>query len=498
MRQISRRDFVKIALGVPTGLSALGREVAVAEESPPRKRPNLLFVFADQMRRHAMGFMNQDPVRTPALDRLAAEGQVLDHAISNTPICSPFRAMLFTGKWPHSTGVVVNCYARPDGWEETERERNCYLRRSERCLSDVLHRVGYATGYIGKWHLSKPKKPYVDPTDHGGYIWDAYAPPTDRHSFDFWYGYGTHGNHLHPHYWTGDAPKDEPIHVDQWAPEHEADLAIEYLKDSTGRYRDPDKPFALFVSHHPPHNPYNAVPDKYLEEYRDTSLQELLNRGNVDLALDEGPTARAKRAVRGYFAMVTGVDDQLGRILRCLEEQGLRENTIVVFTADHGEMMGSHNRMAKSVWYEESVGIPFIIRWPSRIEPGRDDLLLSVPDYMPTLLGLMGLSDEATDGVEGTDYSPALLGENMARPTSAPYLSIRHDGDEYGARGLRTHRHTFVVRRTKEREETILYDNEKDPCQLENVAERETSLTTELREELEGWQERTRDPWART
>ena len=497
MGRISRREFVKIAFAAPAGLSALGREVAVAEEQSPRKRPNLLFVFPDQMRRHAMGFMNQDPVRTPALDRLASEGRVLDHAISNTPICSPFRAMLMTGKWPHSTGVAINCYARPDGWEETEREKNCYLRRSERCLSDVLHDAGYATGYIGKWHLNKPKKPYVDPADYGGYIWDAYPPPEDRHSFDFWYGYGCHGNHLHPHYWTGDAPKNEPIHVDQWGPEHEADLAIEYIKDSSGKHRDPDKPFALFVSHHPPHNPFNAVPDKYLDEYRDRPLEELLNRGNVALSPDEGPTTHAKRAVRGYFAMVTGVDEQLGRMLACLKDEGLEDDTIVVFTSDHGEMMGSHNRMAKSVWYEESIGIPFIIRWPGNIEPGRDDLLLSVPDYMPTLLGLMGLSDEVPSGVEGTDYSAALVGQRVERPTSAPYLNMRDGGDEYGARGLRTHRHTFVVRRTKEAEETILYDNEKDRYQLENIADRNAALVLELRRELNGWLRRAGDEWAR-
>jgi arylsulfatase A-like enzyme len=498
MRTIRRRGFLKLALAVPAGLTTLGRDVAVAETRPLPQRPNLLFVFPDQMRRHAMGFMHQDPVSTRNLDRLASESLVLDHAISNVPICSPFRAMLFTGKWPPSTGVVINCYARPDGWEETEWEKSCYLQRSERCFSDVLHDAGYATGYIGKWHLAKPKKPYVDPTDYGGYIWDAYAPPADRHSFDFWYGYGTHGNHLHPHYWTGDLPKERPIQVDQWAPEHEADLAIEYLRDPTGKYRDPNKPFALFVSHHPPHNPYNAVPDKYLDEYRDRPLEELLTRGNVNLSLDDGATARAKRAVRGYFAMVTGIDEQLGRILTCLRQEGLEDDTIVVFTADHGEMMGSHNRMAKSVWYEESIAIPLSIRWPGKVKPGRDDLLLSVPDYMPTLLGLMGLSEATPDGIEGTDYSAALLGKSVKRPTSAPYLHMQHDGDTYGARGLRTHRHTFVVERTKEGDKTILYDNEKDPYQLENTADSNSALVTDLRGELAGWLKRVGDPWAGT
>jgi len=147
-------------------------------------------------------------------------------------------------------------------------------------------------------------------------------------------------------------------------------------------------------------------------------------------------------------------------------------------------MMGSHNRMAKSVWFEESVGIPFIIRWPGKIEPGRDNLLLSVPDYMPTLLGLMGLHDAVPQGVEGTDYSAALLGKSVARPTSAPYLSMRHDGDEYGARGLRTHRYTFVVRRTTDGEKTILFDNEKDPYQMKNIADDREAVLDELAKKL--------------
>ncbi len=400
-----------------------------------------------------------------------------------------------TGKYPFATGVVSNCYARPDGWDLTVREANCYLKQSERCLPDILHDSGYATGYIGKWHLAQPKKPYIDPTDYDGYIWDSYPTPDRRHQFDFWYGYGCNGAHLSPHYWTADLPKDKPIHVNQWSPEHEADLAIAYLRDRAGKYRDAGKPFALFVANNPPHNPYNAVPDRYLDIYRDTPLEELLCRGNVDLSIDDGGTARAKRSVRGYFAAVTGLDEQLGRILDCLKQEGLEENTIVVFTADHGDMMGSHNRMAKSVWYEESIGIPFIIRWPGGIEPGRDDLLLSVPDYAPTLLGLMGLRGTIPADTQGADYSSALLGNATSRPTSAPYMSIRPQGDHRGARGLRTHTHTFVIQRTDQGERPILHDNQNDPCQLRNVAGDNESLVQDLTDELADWLEKTGDPW---
>ncbi len=467
-------------------------------DEPQAKRPNLLFVFPDQMRRHAMAFMGEDPVITPNLDRLAGEGLVLTNTVSNVAICSPFRAMLMTGKYPFSTGVVSNCYARPDGWEVTPREADCYLKQSERCFSDILHDAGYSTGYIGKWHLVQPKKPYIDPTDYDGYIWDSYPPPDQRHQFDFWYGYGCNGDHLNPHYYTRDLPKDKPIRIDQWSPEHEADRGIDYIRNASGKHRDPDKPFALFIANNPPHNPYNAVPEQYLEMYADKSVDDLLNRPNVDLAIDEGPTARAKRAVKGYFAAVTGLDEQLGRVLACLREQGLEDDTIVVFTADHGDMMGSHNRMAKSVWYEESIGIPFIIRWPGNIKQGHDDLLLSVPDYMPTLLGLMGIGDMIPADVEGADYSDALLGKPVTRPTSALYMSIRPQGDHRGARGLRTHRHTFVTQRTDEGERVILHDNQNDPYQLTNVADDNRPAVEELTEELHTWLDNIGDHWANT
>lgn len=493
---MNRRDFIRTALAASAGLALRGRP-SMAQHNPEPKPPNLLFVFADQMRRHAMGFLNQDPVVTPTLDRLAADGVVLDHAVSTVPICSPFRGMLLTGRWPFSTEVLFNCYARPDGWELTDRERSCFLKRSERCFSEVLNDAGYSTGYIGKYHLTTPRKPYLDPTDYNGYIWDGYPPPEDRHGFHFWYGYGCNGNHLNPHYYTGDLPKDQPIQVNRWSPEHEADIAIDYITDTTGKYRDPDKPFALFLSHNPPHNPYNAVPDKYLEPYRDIPLERLLSRPNVDLSRDDRATAQAARSARGYFAMVTGLDDQLGRILACLKQQGIEDDTIVVFTADHGDMMGSHQRMAKSVWYEESIGIPFIVRCPRRLKPRRDDLLLSVPDYMPTLLGLMGLSASIPDSVEGADYSQALLGESSARPDAAPYMRIHNRDDRTGARGLRTHTHTFVVQRTDQGEHTLLYDNVKDPYQLRNVAGDNPSLIDHFTSQLHAWLERMGDPWER-
>ena len=156
--------------------------------------------------------------------------------------------------------------------------------------------------------------------------------------------------------------------------------------------------------------------------------------------------------------------------------------------------MGSHNRMHKSVPHEESAGIPFIIRWPGRIPPRRDDLLLSPTDMMPSLLGLMGLASQMPSDVEGTDCSSVMLGKPGARPTSALYL--RCAGPRGGSRGVRTHRYTFAITPKEDgSNETLLFDNKKDPYQLKNVAESQPRVVRKLTDELQRWLDKTKDPW---
>jgi arylsulfatase A-like enzyme len=457
-----------------------------------QEHPNLVFVFPDQFRRQALGFYGEDPVVTPCLDRFAAESLVLTHAVSNYPICSPYRAQLFTGKYPFSNGVIGNCYSGtiPYGIE---------LRADERCLSDVLHDVGYSLGYVGKLHLDLPKEEHIPFTEGWrgepgkGTFWDSYTPPgARRHGFDFWHSYGCCDWHLNPHYWEGDAGIEERIDVDGWSVEHETDVALRYLHDRSGQIRDPENPFALFVAYNPPHPPYQLVPPRYREHYRGQGPADLLNRSNVIL---DGPGEQAAGAVQDYFAAVTGIDEQFGRILAALDEEGLREDTIVVFTADHGEMMGSHGRMQKNVWYDEAALIPFIARWPGHIQAGRDDLLLSAPDVFPSLLSLMELAGEIPPQVEGVDYSGAFLGQPVDRPTSALILGAPPSGPSGGYRALRTHDHTFAIDRSQGSEEMILYDNREDPYQLANVAGDRPEVVRRLREELGDWLERTGDPF---
>ena len=209
------------------------------------RRPNLVFAFPDEYRRQAMGFRNEDPVITPNLDRFAAESLVFTQAVSSRPVCSPYRAMLFTGKYPHANGVLSNCNSSTVQYEN-------FLKASERCISDVLHDAGYSQGYIGKLHLDPPLEQYefTEGRRRDGRIWDAYTPPGPRrHGFDFWHSYGCCDRHLSPHYWHGDVRIDERTDVKEWSVKHETDVAVDYIRNRDGKQRDADRPFSLFISY---------------------------------------------------------------------------------------------------------------------------------------------------------------------------------------------------------------------------------------------------------
>ena len=494
---MKRREFIKFAgMGVVTFAIP-----TLAIEKKTVQKPNLLFVFADQYRRHAMGFMKEDPVITPNFDRFAKESMVFDNAISSRPVCSPFRAMLQTGRYPLSTKIVTNCQAG----------LNLQLSETETCIGDVLKANGYQTGYIGKWHLEEPSlNRSKKPVDGAKHTWDGWTPSGPRrHGYDFWYAYNTFDDHFHPHYWK-DGP--EKIEINQWSVDHETDVAMNFIKN-----RKKDKPFSLFISWNPPHGPYIA-PENFKNFYHDKDLPV---RSNVKKANKKYESSRI-----GYYGAVSSCDHNFDRLLKVLEEENISDNTIVIFTADHGEMLGSHGKYGKTVWYEESIGIPFLIRWPKKIKASREEMLFGSYNFMPTILGLMGLPIPKT--VEGKDLSSVMLAKKSAcKPTSvflANYLcpgwlapdcqqkaskwvlegvERKNKGIDWrtvGYRGLRTERYTYVVNRgsnglTLER---YLYDNEKDRYQMNpiKVAKvEENEVMVKLDKELQEWLNEMNDPF---
>ena len=308
--------------------------------------PNVIYIFPDQMRNHAMGFWREagfreavnfegDPVHTPNLNRFAKESVVLTSAMSNCPLSSPHRGILLTGMYPEHSGVPLNCNAnRPIS----------SLREDATCISDVFSQAGYNCAYIGKLHVDCPTP--NDPERPGKYVedrvpaWDAYTPADRRHGFDYWYSYGTYDVHKHPHYWDTEGVKHE---INEWSPEHEADKAISYLRNE-GNVRDPKKPFFMMVSFNPPHSPYASLEDCMEEDYdlyKDLPLDSLLIRPNVNREMKKAAS------VRYYFASVTGVDRAFGRILDELEKQGLDKNTLVIFRSWRNHVQPKYGRSQK-------------------------------------------------------------------------------------------------------------------------------------------------------
>lgn len=453
-----------------------GLALTACTGTPEAERPNVIYVFPDQYRNSSLGFWSDpefaaqvnwcgDPVSTPNLDRFAREATVLSEAVSNCPLSSPHRGMLLSGMYPERSGVVLNCMSeRPES----------SLREDAECIGDVFSAAGYDCAYIGKLHVDFPTR--NNPQRPGTYVsdavpeWDAYTPPERRHGFNYWYSYGTYDVHKHPHYWDTEGRRHD---VDEWSPQHEVTKAIEYIEN-----RDSRKPFFLMLGINPPHSPYASTEDCDLEGYelyRDKSLTELLVRPNADTTMAKAAAARY------YFANVSGIDREFGRLLRALDDAGLTDHTIVVFASDHGETMTSHSTSdpKNSIW-RESLNIPFLVRYPGHVPHRVDDLLLSTPDIMPTLLGLAGLADRIPASVEGRDFS-ALLRQDAVqpeRPRAALYLrNLDGERDSAGmvrgffpeARGLKTATHTMelAIDRRGTLKRVLLYDDVRDPYQLQ-------------------------------
>ena len=493
-----------IPLSSCVGKTERTREVHIA--------PNVIYVFPDQMRNCAMEFWHNenfskfinftaDPVKTPNLNRFAEESVVFTSAMSNCPLSTPHRGSLLTGMYPHKSGAMLNC--------NSDRPISS-LRDDVVTISDVLRDNGYECAYIGKYHLDFPTP--NDPQNPGRYVenrdpvWDAYTPPEKRHGFNFWYSYGTFDDHKHPHYWDTKGNRHE---IDEYSPKHEADVAIAYLENKNNE-RDATKPFFLVVSMNPPHSPYHSLDDCRKEDYelyKDKSLQELLIRPNVDLSMGKAKCAPF------YFAHVTGVDREFGRILEAVEKLGLAKNTIVVFSSDHGETMCSHAATdPKNLPYAEAMNVPFLIRYPDKLVPRTVDYLLSSPDIMPTLLGLCGFGKQIPRDVQGYDFSKTLLTNKVTAsiPKSVLYIkNIDGDKNEEGkvisyfpvARGVKTSKYTLVLtinKKTKELDDVLFFDDEKDPYQMNNLDWNDfPEVRNMLLSELSGLLKKADDPWYR-
>lgn len=488
-----------------TTLALLGCEQAKDQ------RPNIIYVYPDQFRNQAMAFWNEpdyaehigwksDPVRTPRLDGFADESIVFSRAMSNCPLSSPYRGIFLTGMYPERNGITLNCMA--------ERPQSS-LREDAVCISDVLDAAGYSCGYIGKLHADHPTP--NDPANPGHYVsdrrpeWDAYTPAERRHGFTYWYSYGTFDEHKNPHYWDTEGVRHDPK---VWSVGHETDKAIEFLRNRNGE-RKKNAPFFLTIAYNPPHSPYESLDDCMEEDYaiyKDMDYSQLYVRKNADTTLTKADAARY------YFANVTGVDREFGRLLDELKTLGLDRNTIVIFTSDHGETMCSQGTYdPKNSIYTESFNVPFMIRYPERIRPRVDSTLFSTIDIMPTLLSLAGLNDMIPSSAEGCDLSPVILenGKECDTPDAALYIrNVNGPYNEKGlvegffpaARGIKTDRYTFEIAIKKDGtlSGVLIFDDINDPYQLTPLDyKQEPEIFAMLLKKLDEKLEEADDIWHR-
>ena len=402
-----------------------------------QNKPNVVYVFADQWRVQDTGYAGNPQVQTPHLDRLAAQSVNFTHAVAGIPVCCPARACLLTGQHALTHGVFVN---------------DVHLADDAVSMAKLFKAAGYETAYVGKWH--------VDGRGRSNYI-----PPHSRQGFDYWKALECTHDYNNSNYFAGD--DDDPLLWDGYD-------AIEQTKDVQAYIRDrkqsdqPDKPFLLLLSWGPPHAPYETAPQAYRQLY-DPAAIEL--RPNVPPQMAD----EARAWIAGYYAHCTALDDCLGALLQTLQEEGLAEDTLFIFTSDHGDMLGSQGEVKKQRPWEESIRVPFLLRWPSRFgwEGGQVNALLDTPDILPTLLSLCDIPIPAS--VEGRDFSGTI--EGGPDPSGGGALIycphpfgqfLRQDGGrEY--RGLRTGRYTYVRDLDGP---WLLYDNENDPYQLENLVNR--------------------------
>jgi arylsulfatase A-like enzyme len=433
MTKLNRRDFLgHTVCGLVAGtFIGLGGSKAFAGEGiSTRHKPNIVYVLTDQWRAQATGYGGDPNVKTPNLDAMASESINFENAVSVCPVCTPYRASLMTGRYPLSTGMFMN---------------DLYLPREELCMAEIFKKAGYDTGYIGKWHLD----------GHGR---DTFIPKERRQGFDYWKVLECTHNYNNSFYYGGDdTTKHKWDGYDTYAQTKDAQAYIENHAGSP-------KPFLLVVSFGTPHFPHHTAPQELREKYPVSSIEL---RPNVPNSMKN----QARKEAQGYYAHCTATDRCIGDLRSTLKATGLSENTIFVFTSDHGEMLGSHGQppCEKQRPWDESILVPFLISYPA-ITGHQGRIVktpINTPDILPTLLSLADIPVPAT--VEGENLSRLITDEIPDEDRAALIMSVfpfagYHNGKAF--RGIRTARYTYV---RSIQGPWLLYDTKNDPYQMKNL-----------------------------
>ena len=459
---VTRREFLRRSAAV-AALPALPAEAASHDASrnpaDATKRPNIVLIIADQFRWDCIGAAGLSPMNlTTNLDAMARRGVLFQSAITNQPVCAPSRACLFTGQYQNKHGVWRNGLALPT---------------DAVTLAKTLRRAGYTTNYIGKWHLA--------PNDWRGQSTAGPVAPEYRGGFlDLWEAANAleHTSHAYEgDLYDGDG---KPIHFsDVYRVDFMTDRAVRFLRN-TG-----SKPFFLVVSYLEPHfqNDQNvfAAPKGYAERYANPYVPEDLRPLPGDWFA----------SLPGYYGCIASVDEAVGKILRTLAETGAEQNTIVVFTSDHGCHFRTRNVEYKRSPHESSVHIPLLVQGPGFSRQLSVPELVSQIDLAPTLLDAAGVPAPGT--MQGRSYLP-LLDRRTKDWRNEVFVQI---SESMTGRALRTDRWKYAVAasrpsppaRTPSSDRYVeyqMYDLSADPHELANLAGRREyrQVATQLRERL--------------
>ncbi len=448
------------------------------------RRPNIVYIMSDDHAAHAISAYGSKLIQTPNIDRLAKEGMKFENCFVTNSICTPSRAAILTGKYAHINGVPVFNH----------------IDNTQPLLSKYLQQAGYYTGVVGKWHL-------------GGN--DANRPDEGKPvGFDYW-------NIL-----PGQGAYFDPVLIEQGQrktyPGYTTDIITDLATQFIDR-RPADKPFFLMYHHKAPHRNWQPdekyrkqfenfdvpIPATFDDDYKgkaDAARQATmridvdLNDNDLKLKPPAGLSGAAlkrwkyQRYMRDYLACVASVDANLGLFLNWLDQQGLAENTIVIYTSDQGFFLGEHNFFDKRFMYEESLRMPFLIRWPGKIKAGSvsKGMILNV-DFAPMMLDAAGLKVPAD--MQGRSFLPLLSGRVPRDWRTSMYYRYYHPGHHNVAAhyGVRTQRYKLIFFNKLKQWE--LYDLQQDPREMNNVYSNPAYVKTveQLKRELQRLKKELKD-----
>jgi arylsulfatase A-like enzyme len=383
------------------------------------------------------------------MDRLAADGYSFKNAVSGSPLCSPFRGSLLTGRYPHNSSVPGH---------------DCAMSTEVTTIANAFKSSGYRTCWIGKWHLDGGKREDLDMTLEENSNRKRKIPVERRGGFEDWWAYENNNFAFDCWVHSDEEGETKSFRLPGYETDGLTDLLIKYLENMQKQ----ETPFFAVLSVQPPHNPYVA-PEDDMRRHRAAAIQFRPNVPPVDWVRET-----AGRELAGYYAAIERLDWNLGRIRKSLVDLGIDDHTYIMFFSDHGDMHGSHGQFKKACPWEESIRIPFIIGGPTRGggNPIEFDFPINHVDISPTTLGLCGIS--APDSMAGYDYSPLLKSRKAPEdmPDSA-YISLpvptRHrDSVNRPFRGLVTRDGWKYV--VLDNLPWLMFNLNNDPCELVNLA----------------------------